>query len=81
MFKRIFWFAAGMVAGVMTVLKSQAFVRENTPEPVSNFLFGVEIPGLSTATLQALFERFNKERSKKERSMTAQYEKKHEMYK
>lgn len=73
MFKRLFWFALGMAAGVIVVSKAQAYVKANTPDAARQFILGPDQENVTVRTLQGLVNDFNAARRAREEELNRQY--------
>ena len=73
MLKRIFWFAAGMAAGIVLVAKAQAYVKAHTPDAARQFVLGPDQSNVTIRTLQGLWEDFNAARTTRERELAGKY--------
>lgn len=73
MFKRIFWFSLGFVAGVMTVAKANAYIKDHTPKHAREFVLGPDQENVAMRTLRGLFEDFNSYRKDRESQLNADY--------
>lgn len=73
MFKRLFWFALGFSAGVITVAKAQSYVRANTPDTARQFLLGSDQNNVAIRTLEGLIADFNTARLAREQELEQRY--------
>ena len=71
--RRAFWLLVGMVAGVIAVSKARAYVRANTPTPVSRVLAGKESDNTVVRTIVGLVEEFNATRQAREAELNRRY--------
>lgn len=73
MFKRLFWAAVGFVLGVITVSKSQSYLRAKVPKRAGDFLLGEEQAHGAIRTLGALVGEFNTARREREAQINSEY--------
>lgn len=73
MFKRVFWFGVGVVAGVVLASKAQAYVKANTPDSTRQFLLGRDQDHVPMRTLEGLVGEFNATRQAREDELNERY--------
>jgi hypothetical protein len=73
MFKRLFWFVLGFIAGVVAVSKAEAYVRANTPDTARQFVLGPDQDNVAVRTLAGLFNDFNAARASREEELNEKY--------
>ncbi len=73
MFKRIFWFAVGFAAGVITVSKASSYVKAHTPQGAREFILGADQDNVPMRTLSGLVEDFMKYQKQREDELNKQY--------
>ena len=73
MFKRLFWVGLGVVAGVVAVIKAQAYVKANTPDKARQFLLGPDQENVGMRTLEGLVNEFTQVRRTREAELNNRY--------